>query len=84
MKPLFQDIANADVKYAKIFLIALAVALLFYASFLSGAYYSCNKSGGTMLSNMDCIDYSSLKYCSYDDKIVKPGIPLFEYDKMPP
>lgn len=39
-----------------------------------GAWWSCNKSGGTLISNFDCINTSNLKYCLLGGKIAaKPS-----------
>jgi len=60
----------ADEKTKKLIRMGLSVCLLLlvaWGSFHYGAHESCSKSGGTLLKDLHCVNYSSLGYSICED-----------------
>lgn len=50
--------------------------LILLLVFISGAVFSCNKSGGVISDTFDCVDIDTLPYCQFQNNIYS-STPMF-------
>lgn len=63
-------------KYVMLGLILISMFLSCSVGYKFGAVNTCQNSDGLLLSNGRCINYSSLGYCQFENKIytMQPGM----------
>lgn len=66
---LFKAILGS--KATILFLLGVCIVLLIVSSAFLGAYHSCNKGGGKLLSGFVCADYEVLGACNIGEKVYK-------------
>lgn len=53
--------------------ITLLLLIGLYGSFHIGAAHTCDRSGGYLLHNLVCVNYSTLRYCQINRSVYEVG-----------
>lgn len=61
-------------------LIAIGWILLMYSVFIFGAVYTCEKSDGFLMDDLECIELNRSNICSYEGRIYSTTMTTIDFN----